>query len=104
MEGKMITEFVEFKVLETTTDEQLISKADNLINNFWEKEGGFINAELVKGIEGNNWCFIYHNESLEKLKTSGGKMRNTKEFGKFISLVVPESIRVTFFHKLKMWK
>ena len=99
----MITEFVEFKVLETTTDEQLISKADNMINDFWKKQDGFIDAELVKEIEGNSWYFIYHNENLEKLKACGGKMRNTKEFAEFISLVVPESISVTFFHKLRKW-
>lgn len=99
----MITEFVKFKVLETTTDEQLILKADIMINGFWKKQDGFIDAELVKDIEENAWCFIYHNDSLEKLKTGGEKMRKSKEFGEFIPLIVPGSIGVTFYHQVRKW-
>jgi hypothetical protein len=99
----LITEFVKFKVLETTTDEQLISKADIVINGFWKKQDGFIDAELVKDVEENSWCFIYHNESLEKLKAGGEKMRSSKEFGDFIPLIVPGSISVTFYHRLRKW-
>ena len=99
----MITEFVKFKALETTRDEQLIFKADAMINGFWKKQDGFIDAELVKDVEANAWCFIYHNENLEQLKAGGEKMRNSKEFGEFIPLIVPGSIGVTFFHQLRKW-
>ena len=40
MKATIITEFVKFKVLETTTDEQLISKADININGFHKKQDG----------------------------------------------------------------
>ena len=99
----MITEFVTFTVLDTTTDEQLLAAADILINNFWKKQDGFIDAELVKGIEKNAWCFIYRNDSLVKLNAAGAKMRNSREFGQFISLIVPQSIGVTFNQQLKKW-
>lgn len=99
----MIAEFVRFKALDTTTDEQLLSTADMLINNFWKKQAGFIDAELVKEVEENAWCFIYHSDSLEKLNAGGEKMRNSQEFGQFISLIVPQSIGVTFYHQLKKW-
>ena len=99
----MITEFVRLNLQETTTVEQLKATSDNLINNFWKKQEGFIDAELVKNIEKNEWCFIYHFENMDKVKTGGEKMRASKEFGEFVSLVIPGSISVTFNEQLKKW-
>ena len=103
MKATIITEFVKFKVLETTTDEQLISTADININGFHKKQDGFINAELVKDIKENAWCFIFHYKSLEKIKVIGEKMRNSKEFGEFIPLIVSGSISATFYNQLRKW-
>jgi len=103
MKVTIITEFVKFKVLETTTDEQLISKADAL-NDFQKKYDGFINAELVKEVEGNEWCFVYHYESLEKLKVIGEKLRNSREFGEFNQMIIPGSLGISFHHQVKKWK
>lgn len=99
----MITEFVKLKKLETTTDKQLLSTADTLINDFWKQQDCFVDAELVKNIENNEWCFIYHFESMEKVKAIGEQMRASKEFGQFISLVNPENIKVTFNQQIKKW-
>jgi len=99
----IITEFVKFKVLETTTEEQLLSKADSNINGFHRRQDGFIDAELVKCVEGQSWCYIFHYQSLEKIKAIGEKMRSSKEFGEFIPLIVPESITVSFYHQLRKW-
>jgi hypothetical protein len=103
MKNSIITEFVNFKVLETTTDEQLLSTSDNSINGFHKKQDGFIDVELVKGIKENTWCYIFHYESLEKIKAVGEKMRNSKEFAEFIPLIIPGSINVTFFNQLRKW-
>jgi hypothetical protein len=46
MKNTMITEFVKFDLLQTTTEEQLLNKAD-LINEFLQKQDGFIDVELV---------------------------------------------------------
>jgi heme-degrading monooxygenase HmoA len=103
MKNSIITEFVNFKVLETTTDEQLLSTSDNIINGFHKKQDGFIDAELVKDVEENTLCFIFHYESLEKIKAGGEKMRNSKEFAEFVPLIVPGSINVIFNHRLRKW-
>jgi hypothetical protein len=102
MNEKIITEFVKFQLLETTSVEQLISKAD-ILNEFQKKLDGYIDAELVKGIEGNAWCLIYQYENLEKVKIIGEKMRSSKVFDEFIPLIVPGSLIVTFYHQLKKW-
>ena len=99
----MITEFVKFKVLETTADEQLIAKADIHMNGFQKKQDGFIDTELVKSVEENAWCFIFHYESLEKIKAVGEKMRKNKAFDELNTLIVPGSISVTFYHQLRKW-
>jgi hypothetical protein len=102
MKNSIITEFVKFKVLETTSTEQLISKTD-LLDEFQKKQDGYIAAELVKQVEENAWCLIYHYESMEKVKAIGEKMRSNKVFDVFMPLIVPGSLSVTFNHQLKKW-
>ena len=99
----VITEFVKFKALETTTEEQLISKADMNINGFHKKQDGFIDAELVKNVDENAWYFLFHYENMEKIHAAGKKLRESKEFGEFVPLIIPESISATFCYSLKEW-
>ena len=101
MKAKMITELVNFKALETTTDEQLVLKVE-LLNEFQKKQDGFMDAELLKDVKGNAWCIIYHYESFEKLQAIGEKLRASKEFDEFISLIFPESLSITFYHQVSM--
>lgn len=102
MNEKIITEFVKFQLLETTSVEQLISKAD-ILNDFQKKQDGYIDAELVKGVERDEWYLIYHYETLEKVKVIGEKMRSNGVFDEFVPLIVPGSLSVTFYHQLKKW-
>ena len=92
MKETIITELVKFKVLETTTEEQLISKVD-ILNDFQKKQDGFIDAELVKDVKENAWCIIYHYENFEKVQAIGEKLRSSKVFEEFNSLIVPGSLR-----------
>jgi hypothetical protein len=103
MKNTIITEFVNFKVLETTTNEQLLCKAGIFINDFLKKQNGFVDAELAKDVEGNARCFTIHYKSFEMMKAIVEKMRNCKEFDEFKSVIVPGSIGVTFQHQLSKW-
>jgi hypothetical protein len=100
--NKIITELVQVKVLQTTTDEQLSAKA-YILNDFLKNQDGYLDSELLKCIEGNTWCFIFHYESMEKVRGIAEKMRNSIEFEEFKHLIIPESISVTFFNQLKKW-
>ena len=102
MKNTIITEFVKMKVLETTTDEQLLLKAD-ILNNFQKMQDGFIDSELVKDINDSSWCFIYHFENMEKVKAIGEKMRSSKVFDEINPLIVPGSFSVTFYQHWKKW-
>lgn len=99
----IITELVNFRVLETTTDEQLVAKADRFINDFMKMQDGYVDAELVKSTEGDVRCFIIRYNSFEKIKAIVEKLHNCKEFDEFKQLIVPGSIGVTFNPQLKKW-
>ena len=103
MKTTIITEFVKVEALPSTTEEQLLEKAD-IINDFLQKQDGFIDAELVKAVEGNIWYFVYHIENFEKLKAVGEKLRSNKLFDEITPLIVSGSLNVSFFLKLKGWK
>lgn len=103
MKNTIITEFVKIEALQTTTDEQIKAKAD-VINKFLQKQDGFIDAELIKTVEGNVWHFIYHIENFEKLKVIGEKMRSSKMFDEITPLIVPGSLGVSFYTQLKTWQ
>jgi len=103
MKNTIITELVKIEALQTTSDEQIKLKAD-IINTFLQKQEGFIDAELVKAIDGNIWHFIYHIENFEKLKDIGEKMRNSKMFDEITPLIIPGSLSVSFFTQLKRWQ
>ena len=102
MKSTVITEFVEISVPETTTVEQFTEKAENF-NNFLSKQNGYIDGELVKALEGNAWRFIFHFENMEKVKAIGEKMRSSIEFNEFKSVIIPENLRVSFFHQVRKW-
>jgi hypothetical protein len=102
MKSKVITEFVKIEVLQTTTEEQLLTKAD-IINGFLQKQDGFIDAELVKAVEGKTWYFIYHIENFDKLKAVGEKIRTIKLFDELTPLIEPGSMSVSFYQQCKNW-
>jgi hypothetical protein len=103
MKNTMITEFVNFKALETTTDELLLTKGEIFINDFMKKQDGFVDAELVKANEGDARCFILRYENFEKVKSIVDNLRNSKEFSEFRSVIVPGSIEVSFNQQLRKW-
>ncbi len=102
MKTNMITEFVKFDALQTTTKEQLISWAD-VINFFLQKQDGFIDCELVKALDSQTWYFIYHMENFQKLQEIGAKLREQKLFDEIAPLIVSGSLQVTFYEHMKNW-
>jgi hypothetical protein len=102
MKTTIITEFVKIEALQTTTDEQVITKA-NLINDFLQNQDGFIDSELVKAFEGNTWYLIYHIENLEKLRAVGAKLRSNKLFDELAPFITEGSMNFTFFNQVRKW-
>jgi hypothetical protein len=102
MKTNCITELFKIEALPATTNVQMIAAAD-VINGFLCEQDGFIDAELVRAMNGSAWYFIYHIENGEKLKIVGEKLRNSKLLDNLTTLIVPGSMSVTFFSSLKSW-
>ena len=102
MKTTTITEFVKIEALQSTTEEQLLAKAD-VINGFLQRQDGFIDSELVKALEGNTWYFVYHIENMEKLRSVGEKVRSSKLFDELSPLIVAGSMSFSFFCQFKQW-
>ena len=102
METKIITELVQFKALETTSDEQVNAAVNNL-TRFLKSLDGVIDAELVKNIKENKWHIVYHFENFDKVQEVGPVLRSNKVFGDFTSLIVKESLDISFHNQLKKW-
>lgn len=102
METKIITELVQFKALDTTTEEQM-TKSVNDLNEFQKKHEGLLDAEISKDLKGNAWCIVFHYENFEKVQAIGAALRSSQEFGDFISLIESESLDISFFQPLKSW-
>jgi ABC-type uncharacterized transport system substrate-binding protein len=102
MTNSIVTELVKFKVLETTSEEQLMSKAE-LFNEFQKKQDGFIDSEMIKDVKEDGWYFIYHYENMEKVTVIGQKLRESNAFKEFMPLLDPESLSITFHQQLKTW-
>jgi hypothetical protein len=102
MKTTTITELLKVEALQTTTDEQILAKT-GIVNSFLEKQDGFIDAEVIKAVEGNIWYFIYHIENMEKLRTTGEKLRASKLFDQIIPLIVPGSMSVSFYRQIGRW-
>lgn len=104
MKNTIITEFVRFQAIDSSTNDQLLSAGGTLISDFMKKQDGYINAELVKDIQENAWCFIIRYESMEKVKALVEKLRSSIEFEEFKKCVVPGSINVSFNLQLNKWQ
>lgn len=102
MKNTMITELVRIEVLPSTSEEQVLAKA-KLINDFLQNQDGFIDCELVKAMDGNNWYFIYHIENIEKLKVVGEKLRSNKLFDELSPLINAGSMNFSFFNQVNKW-
>lgn len=102
METKIITELVQFKALETTTDEQ-IEVAVNNLNEFQKTLDGFIDAELIKNIKENSRSILFHYENFDKVMAIGTALKDNKVFSDFTSLVIKESLSISFHQQLKRW-
>ena len=103
METKIITEIVQFEALDTTTDKQIVTAVQGL-NQFQKAYEGFLDAEIAKDMKGDSWCIIFHYEKFECVKAIGAHLRSSKEFMDFNTLIVSESLNISFGQQLKNWQ
>ena len=102
MKPKAITELVQFKALESTSDEQIDVAVSNLYE-FLKSLEGVIDAELVKNIKENVWHIVFHFENFEKVQEVGPVLRSNHVFADFTSLIKQESLSISFHEQVMKW-
>lgn len=90
METKIITELVQFEVLDATTDEQIVSAVFRL-NQFQKEYEGFFDAEIAKDMKEESWSIIFHYKNFDWVQTIGMELRSSREFVDFNSLIFPRA-------------
>lgn len=93
---------MQFEALDTTTDEQIVTAVNDL-NEFQKKHDGFLDSEIAKDMKEESWCIIFHYENFEKVQVIGAQLRSSREFLDFRSLIVSESLKISFSQKLRTW-
>ncbi len=101
MKTTIITELVKLEVL-PEAEAEILAKGE-AVSSFLQKNNGFLDGELIKSTEGGVWYFIYHFESMDKLKEAGQKLRASGLFNELNSITVPGSLSVTFFEQIRKW-
>ncbi len=100
METPIITEFIQFDALGTTTDEQILNTVRQL-SRFQREYEGFLDAEIAKDITNNSWHIIFHYKNFEWVQAIGSHLRSSREFVEFKSQIVSDSLDIAFGQQLE---
>lgn len=103
-QNKIATEIVNIKTINGISDEEFVKIINNLDTKFLCKTKGYIDTELVKGKEEQNWIVIIHwrtiaegNEALKEFAISP----LTEEYR---TVIDPQSVIFHFTDQTQTWK
>lgn len=102
MKTMIIAELVKFQATENTSNEQVLQCIDAL-NAFQKTQDGFLDSEITKSANQNEWVLIYHYTDMEKVNALGPKLRVSHEFAAFMQIIVPGSLSISFYQQVKKW-
>ncbi len=100
----IITEIVNLKTISGITDEEFIEIVNGLECEFHTKQEGFMNSELVKGNETDNWMIIQHWKSKEEASLASKKMFEEKTTERFRNALDPQNVKIMLLPQIKIWK
>jgi hypothetical protein len=94
----MITELIQYKLKESTDEQQFLAEAQKYHAYFKATFKGFIDLEFTKGEEG--WINIMHWESMEDVKACGEVLRTgPQEIASYGALTDRTSTKLTFLEQ-----
>ena len=99
----MITEIIEYKLKESTDEEEFLTEAKKYHAYFKATFKGFIDLEFTKGEEG--WINIMHWETMEDMRACGAVLRTgPQEIAGHAALTERASVKVTFLEQKLYFK
>ena len=94
----MITEVIEYKLKESTDEEQFMLEAQKYHAYFKGTFKGFIDLEFTKGQDG--WINIMHWESMDDVKACGEVLRTgPQEIAGYAALTDRTALKLTFLEQ-----
>lgn len=102
-EEKIVTEIVEFKILEGLEKNQFLKIVNFLEENFHSKQKGFIDSELMQGREDRSYIMIQHWETMKYCKAVAPKMMKEPLTEEFRSSIDPKSVKMVFSEQIRNW-
>ncbi len=104
MKTGIITEIVDFLIVEGVTDDCFKEIVNSLENNFHSKQKGFIDTELLKGREPNRWIMIQHWDSIEDVKASSNLMMKSECTEEFRKALIPSTVKMSITEQAGVWR
>ena len=100
---KIITEIVEFKILENISKEDFIKIVDMLETGYHLKQSGYMDTELAYDDKNNKWIVIQHWDSQENMRNASAKMFKEDSTKEFREVLIKESVNMSILFQLKTW-
>lgn len=103
MDNTIVTEIVEFKIIPSITDEEVLKIVNALEENFHSQQRGFIDTELLKGKETGQWLMIQHWKSMDDVKETVKMMMKVPITEEFRQAIDPRSVKMSLLEQVKTW-
>ena len=99
----MITELIVFELKKGIAKNQVVNQANKMVNDFHKKQDGYVDMELICDPSEDQWKMIIHYETMEDIEKVKLNIPNSKAIKDFTALVLPESLKVSFYDQLQKW-
>lgn len=103
MDSKIITEIASFNTISGIKESEFIEIVDALEKEFHMNQRGYIDSELVKGKEENQWIMIQHWETKNDALVSSRRMMQDEITEKFRNSLDPKSVKLSYLEQILKW-
>lgn len=99
----MYKDMISYELADGVTEEQLLTAAKDIVENWMQQLPGFLGWEITKTNEGG-YVDIVHWESREAAKNAENEMANIPNAANWYACYKPGSIKNTPVHVVNAWK
>jgi hypothetical protein len=103
MGKNIVTEIVSFEIINGINDQEFIKIVDFLEKEFHMKQNGYIDTELIKGKDDNQWMMIQHWQTMNDAKESSKQMMKSKFTENFRNSLDPKSVKLSCLEQKYRW-
>ncbi len=97
-----IVEIAQFRLATGVNDKDFLQEAEVVQKNFLEKQGGYIDRELLKDKDGQ-WVDILHWNSMEEAQKAAEVMMSDPATQSFMQKIDPSSVKMLHLEQVKKY-